>query len=112
MRFYRDGLGFTIIWKFEDHDGYDGVMLAIPGRRDHLEFTSNRAGSSGAAPTRDNLLVLYVPKQDDIAEFNTRLSTLGYSPVDGENPYWARCRALTFEDPDGWRVVLFPGDGL
>ena len=28
-----------------------------------------------------------------------------------ENPYWEAVGALTFEDPDGWRVVLVPGPG-
>jgi catechol 2,3-dioxygenase-like lactoylglutathione lyase family enzyme len=39
VRFYRDALGLKQIASFEGHAGYDGVMLALPGRRDHLEFT-------------------------------------------------------------------------
>ena len=112
VRFYRDGLGFTVIGKFDDHDGYDGIMLAIPGRSDHLEFTCHRSGSRCPAPSRDNLLVLYLPQREDIAEQQARLRMLGYAPVDAENPYWAVHNALTFEDPDGWRVVLFPGAGI
>jgi catechol 2,3-dioxygenase-like lactoylglutathione lyase family enzyme len=112
VRFYRDGLGFEVIGKFADHDGYDGYMLALPGRRDHLEFTSHREGSPCPAPTRDNLLVLYLPEIADITALTERLSALGYRPVETENPYWATRNALTFADPDGWRVVLFPGAGL
>ena len=26
-RFYRDGLGFSVLSEFRDHDGFDGVML-------------------------------------------------------------------------------------
>jgi YycE-like N-terminal domain len=29
--FYRDGLGLPEIGRFENHDGYDGVFLAVPG---------------------------------------------------------------------------------
>jgi hypothetical protein len=27
VKFYRDGLGFTILYEFADHDSFDGVML-------------------------------------------------------------------------------------
>jgi hypothetical protein len=33
VRFYRDALGLEQITAFEGHAGYDGVMLALPGRR-------------------------------------------------------------------------------
>ena len=39
---------------------------------------------------------------DAVAE---RLERAGHHPVDPENPYWEG-RALTYEDPDGWRVVF------
>ena len=29
-----------------------------------------------------------------------------------ENPFWESVGALTFEDPDGWRVVLVPAVGF
>src|SRR5215208_4513387 len=65
VRFYRDALGLEQITSFEKHAGYDGVMLALPGRRDHLEFTHYASGSPCPAPTKDNLLVFYV--EDDAA---------------------------------------------
>ena len=37
-----------------------------------------------------------------------RLAEAGHDPVDAENPYWATVGALTYEDPDRWRVVLVP----
>jgi hypothetical protein len=30
VEFYRDGIGLTQIGGFRDHDGYDGVFLAVP----------------------------------------------------------------------------------
>ena len=27
VKFYRDGLGFEVLYEFKDHDGFDGVML-------------------------------------------------------------------------------------
>ena len=61
VAFYRDGLGLPELYRFADHDGYDGVMIGLPGRTCHLEFTTHRNRSDGTAPSRDNLLVFYVP---------------------------------------------------
>jgi catechol 2,3-dioxygenase-like lactoylglutathione lyase family enzyme len=104
-KFYRDGLGFSVIHRFEDHEGFDGVMLGVPGAPYHLEFTHARGHSAGRAPTADNLLVFYLP--DDLQWKNAvnRFKRSGYEPVTSFNPYWDRY-GLTFEDPDGYRVVL------
>jgi catechol 2,3-dioxygenase-like lactoylglutathione lyase family enzyme len=111
VRFYRDALGLEQIASFEGHAGYDGVMLALPGRRDHLEFTHHESGSPCPAPTKDNLLVFYVEDDGAFRETATRLRRHGHEPVAPENPYWAE-EGLTFEDPDGWRVVLMHAGGI
>jgi hypothetical protein len=36
---------------------------------------------------------------------------MGYFAVVAENPYWKE-RGVTFEDPDGWRVVLMNTGGI
>jgi catechol 2,3-dioxygenase-like lactoylglutathione lyase family enzyme len=106
VRFYRDGLGLVELGGFQDHDGYDGVFLGLPGEGVHLEFTTHRRGSPGEAPSRDNLLVLYGDGMG-IAAIRSRMAALGVEPVEPENPYWVRAvESVTFEDPDGWRVVL------
>jgi catechol 2,3-dioxygenase-like lactoylglutathione lyase family enzyme len=28
VKFYRDGLGFEVLYEFKDHDGFDAVMLS------------------------------------------------------------------------------------
>jgi catechol 2,3-dioxygenase-like lactoylglutathione lyase family enzyme len=111
VRFYRDALGLEQITSFENHAGYDGVMLALRGRRDHLEFTHHASGSPCPAPTKDNLLVFYVEDDEAIREMAARLRHHGHEPVEPENPYWAE-KGLTFEDPDGWRVVLMHTTGI
>ena len=104
LRFYEEGLGLERIDSFRDHAGYSGVMLGLPGEEYHLEFTEHAEGSPGRAPTRENLLVLYLTDRAAIDAISTRLAAFGHEPVEPENPYWAD--DLTFEDPDGWRVVL------
>ena len=108
VSFYHDGLGLPVISHFEGHAGYSGVMLGMPGDRVHLEFTHAESGSPCPAPTKDNLLVLYIPETQAFTQILQRLSNHGHTPVEPENIYW-KDKGQTFEDPDGWRVVLYHG---
>jgi uncharacterized glyoxalase superfamily protein PhnB len=108
VKFYCEGLGFTVLGSFQDHEGFDGVMVGHPGQQYHLEFTRKRGHAAGRAPTQDNLLVLYLPDHDEWTAAVDRMVSRGYAPVPSFNPYWDR-RGKTFEDPDGYRVVLQNG---
>jgi hypothetical protein len=57
--FYRDGIGLIEIEGFRDHDGYDGVFLAVPGTDAHLELTTGD-GHGTPVPHPESLLVLYL----------------------------------------------------
>lgn len=105
VAFYRDGLGFEVIASFEAHDGFDGVMLGRPGLAYHLEFTRKSGHPAGRAPTQDNLLVFYIPDPAEWKAAVGRLRREGHEPVPSFNPYWD-ISGRTFEDPDGYRVVL------
>jgi catechol 2,3-dioxygenase-like lactoylglutathione lyase family enzyme len=105
VRFYRDGLGFEVLDEFRDHDGFDGVMLGREGAPYHLEFTHKAGHRAGRAPTEDNLLVFYLPDRHAWERAVARLQNAGHEPVKSFNPYWDR-QGRTFEDPDGYRVVL------
>jgi catechol 2,3-dioxygenase-like lactoylglutathione lyase family enzyme len=101
VRFYRDGIGLAEIGGFDDHDGYSGVFLDIPGAAAHLELTSG--GEHGPpAPHPESLLVLYLGSPEAVGAAAARLDA---EPVQAANPYWNE-HGLTFEDPDGFRVVL------
>ena len=105
VRFYRDGLGLQELARFADHDGFDGVMLGEPGSAWHLEFTHARGHTAGRAPGEDNLLVFYLPDEARWRAVAERMKLCGYEAVTSFNPYWDR-QGVTFEDPDGYRVVL------
>jgi catechol 2,3-dioxygenase-like lactoylglutathione lyase family enzyme len=103
VRFYRDGIGLSEVGGFRGHDGYDGVFLAVPGSGAHLELTSG-GGAGAPEPHPESLLVLYLGDADAVRAVTARL---GIDPVEPANPYWAE-HGVTFEDPDGFRVVLVP----
>jgi catechol 2,3-dioxygenase-like lactoylglutathione lyase family enzyme len=105
VRFYVEGLGLEELGSFENHEGFDGVILGTPGATYHLEFTHQRGHLVGRAPTKENLLVFYLPDEGDWTAALDRMKAAGYESVPSLNPYWDRY-GRTFEDPDGYRVVL------
>lgn len=111
VAFYRDDLGLKELDSFTGHAGYDGVFLGLPGRAYHLAFIRRPDGCPCPAPTHDNLLVLYIPDRAQLDRLRARMEGLGHRPVEPDNPYW-RDRATTYEDPDGWRVVLCGTAGI
>ena len=102
---YAAGLGFTVLAQFTDHEGFDGVILGHPRHPYHLEFTRQRGHLVGRAPSKDHLLVFYIPEADEWAEGCGRMLAAGFRRVPSYNPYWD-VHGWTFEDVDGYRVVL------
>lgn len=106
---YCRGLGYVMLGSFEDHDGFDGVMVGAPGSAYHFEFTCHRAHPVRPTPTVEDLAVVYVPDIDEWQAACARMIDAGFRPVAAFNPYWDRC-GRTFEDGDGYRVVLQNAD--
>lgn len=105
VRMYKDGLDLEIIGSFEGHQGFDGFMLGKAGTDYHFEFTQQRGHEVGRAPTKDNLLVFYLPDREKWEARCERMEAAGFKLVPSYNPYWDRA-GKTFEDLDGYRVVI------
>ncbi|TGJ83460.1 hypothetical protein E0Z10_g5304 [Xylaria hypoxylon] len=111
--FYVDGLGFHVTATFNGRrEGYQGVLLALPPSSPsapspayHLQFTQYGPYRGRRAPTQDNLLVFFMPDWTLYQRALARMARTGFEPVRSFSPYWARY-GTTFEDPDGYRVVL------
>ena len=101
VTFWRDRLGLPELTRFEDHAGYTGVVLDLPGTGSHLELTTG-GGHPAPAPHPESLVVLYLGGWDAV---RARAAAIDSEPLPAANPYWDRC-GLTFADPDGFRVVL------
>lgn len=102
---YCRGLGLRVLGTFEDHDGFDGVMLGVPGADYHFEFTRFRRDPVPPSPTVEDLVVLYVPDEAHWRAWCARVLAAGFREVAAFNPYWA-ARGRTYEDGDGYRIVL------
>ncbi|CAK7217204.1 hypothetical protein SCUCBS95973_003066 [Sporothrix curviconia] len=130
LPFYVDGLGMSILFRFDAHEGFDGAMVGwepasveaaqptdpldpadrarrapLPAPAYHLEFTMKKGHDAGRAPSQDNLLVFYLPNEQEHNAATERMAAAGFPPVAAFNPYWDRY-GKTNEDPDGYRIVL------
>jgi catechol 2,3-dioxygenase-like lactoylglutathione lyase family enzyme len=102
---YVSGLGLKILGNFEDHEGFDGVMLGRADSDHHFEFTHCRRHPVAPTPTREDLVVFYIADPSEWRAACSRLLAAGFKQVPSFNPYWD-VRGRTFEDHDGYRVVL------
>ncbi|KAF9946709.1 hypothetical protein BGZ72_011205 [Mortierella alpina] len=112
LHFYQTALGLELVASFDNHRGFDGRILSpgspVPGSPApwHIEFTFQHAEKESCrAPTKDNLLVLYLKDKAEVELRKARMVEHGYNAVESLNPYWDD-HGVTFEDPEGWRIVL------
>lgn len=102
---YIDGLGFEIIAQFNNHQGFDGIMVGHHDHLYHLEFTHHQGTIIGKAPSSDNLLVFYIADTDEWEAQCSQMRFAGFQEVKSYNPYWDAA-GKTFADVDEYRVVL------
>ncbi len=102
--FYVDLLGFEILGSFESHDQYDGLFMGKKGADWHLEFTVSPT-KPNHQPDEDDLLVFYFDTEEERAQRVSIIENAGIKSVNAINPYWNE-NAITYEDPDGFNVVL------
>jgi len=105
---YVNGLGLTVLAAFEDHDGFDGIIIGHPQLPYHLEFTAQKGHQVGKAPNAEHLLVFYVPDADEWQTACARMLSAGFQEIAAHNPYWD-VAGKTFQDVDGYGVVLQQG---
>ena len=79
-------------------------MVGWAGAAWHLELVGDPEDATPAAPTEEDLLVLYLGGEVD-EDLVRRLIAAGGTRVSARNPYWDRW-GITIADPDGYRLVL------
>jgi len=104
-RFYVDGVGCVLMSAWVDHEGYDGFIVGDDSGHWQAEFIHDRNRPAPPVPSREHLLVFYVPDRAALAMKAAALDVAGFARVQPDNPYWAR-HGVTYSDPDGYHVVL------
>ena len=105
-RFWVDGLGLEVLFRTgcSAEGGHALLMVGWPDAAWHLELVSDPGGETPAAPTQEDLLVLYLDVEIE-AGVVSRLVAAGGTQVAARNPYWDH-GGVTVVDPDGYRLVL------
>jgi len=106
--FYQTGVGLEQISSFENHSGYNGVMLGLPGQPYHLEIIEREGGDANINYNKDNLLVFYFEDLTAITNIESRLNGMGYPTLPAKNPWWNDHGAVYIEDADQWGIILYP----
>lgn len=102
--FYGRILGLKVLGEFKGHHNYNGVFLGIPGEGWHLEFTVSDTAPRHNADN-DDLFVFYAASLAEFADLKKRFIANKVKHVKPQNPYWEK-NGITFEDPDGFRIVI------
>ena len=110
-RFYEIVVGLPVIWSFDDHAGYDGVIFETHDNHSQLELVCAPHRIT-PRPTAEDAMVLYIDDPMALTAVVARLRSDNTTEIDPENPelnpYWPQNGALTFVDPDGYRLVISP----
>jgi hypothetical protein len=83
---HEKGLDCIVLAQFQDHEGFDGIILGHPQQPYHLEFTAQRGHQVGKAPTKDHLLVFYIPEQGEWEASCAHMLAAGFHRVPSYNP--------------------------
>ncbi len=102
---YKKGLGLTILGSFQNHSGFDGVMLGNPKVDYHFEFTFEHGKSAPLSNSAENLVIFYIPERQEAEKLKVDMISAGFINVKSHNPYWEN-NGYTFEDFEGFRVVI------
>jgi len=102
--FYGRILGLQVLGEFRDHYDYNGVFMGLPGAGWHLEFTTSTTPPEHQSDD-DDLLVFYATSLPEFTAIKKRFVDNKVRHVKPKNPYWEK-NGITFEDPDGYRIVI------
>lgn len=102
---YSQGLGLHKIAEFNDHDGFNGIMLGQGDVDWHIEFTFCQNHPVQPLHTEEDLLVLYYSDENEWVQACERMIDAGFRVIESFNPYWD-VNGRTFVDLDGYRVVI------
>lgn len=103
--FYCEGAGFSVLASFCGHGDLDGLVLGYPDASWHIELLKEKDVVAPRAGSPEHLLVLYMPDKPKWHTAVDRMHRHGYEPLAANNPYWD-VAGMTFEDPDGYRLVF------
>ncbi|MEN9803042.1 MAG: hypothetical protein RLZ37_2167 [Actinomycetota bacterium] len=109
ITFWAQVVGFELLSRFSDHEGYGGAILGNAYGQWELEVTHHSSGLPLPTPTDEDIIALYLHR--DLAdEVIKRLILAGHLQKRHPNPYWQAMGASVHTDPDGYTLIIYPED--
>lgn len=102
---YCRGLGVQILARFENHAGFDGVIVGFPGSNYHFEFTRCRTHPIMASPTPEGFVRILRAGSGAVESAVRQYAGRGIQIIVLVQSYWDQ-RGRTYEDEDGYRMVV------
>lgn len=104
INFYVSNLGFELLGKFENHDGYNGAFLGKQNENWHIEFTQNNEIVNQTFDD-DAILVFYPENKLEFDLLINKITQNNIQFIEAKNPYWNHNGKMLL-DPDGYRIVI------
>lgn len=104
-KMYCEGLGLRILGSFEDHSGFDGIMLGSEEVDYHFEFTHEHMKMAPPSNSPEQLIVFYIGSISQTEVLREQMINAGFKVVKSCNPYWDQ-HGYTLEDFETYRIVL------
>ena len=84
--FYRHALGLQQLARFDDHDGFDGIVLGRDDLDWHLELVHRHGHPVGDAPNAEHLLAVFHDTAQEYEAAVARTRAAGGRPTVHLNP--------------------------
>ncbi len=102
---YQTGLELSVLGSFNDHAGFDGVILGKENFPYHFEFTQQNGFQAPPSHSAESLIVFYIPNLTDWENQKNKMLQAGFKLAASHNPYWD-AHGCTLIDPENYRIVL------
>ena len=104
VEFYTNIIGLEVLFSFENHNGYTGVMIGKPNQDWHLEFTVSEDEADHKFDA-DDVLVFYPTELSKYEAIIDMIEKNNIKKIKAKNPYWDD-NGVMIADPDGFGVIV------
>jgi catechol 2,3-dioxygenase-like lactoylglutathione lyase family enzyme len=104
--FYSAVLGFERLGGFQNHNNYDGVFIGKADLDWHFEFTKSLSKANHVFD-EDDVFVIYPSSDLEYKILINNILDYKIPIINSKNPYWNE-NGKMIQDPDGFRIVVFP----
>jgi hypothetical protein len=102
--FYTQIIGLELLFSFENHNNYSGILLGKQGHDWHLEFTTSKDKAIHKFDIED-VMVFYPTSNGEYIHIIERIETKGIEKIKAKNPFWNE-NGIMIKDPDGFGIII------